>query len=91
MPYLKFENKEDELKAKELIDDIADGNNHQVKGLVAYLVDPKHGHVFFFSEKPYREEIDKLNLDYKIIPKEEITAPFTIALRELHKEYSNEL
>ena len=91
MPYFKFGTKEDEDKAKGLIDDLADVNTHMVKGLVAYINDPKYGEVFFFTEKPYKEEIDKLKLNYKILLKEEVSAPFAIALRDLHPEYSNEL
>ena len=90
MPYLKF-NEEDLQKIEDLVFDISKANANQVKGLVAFIKDPKYGFVVFLTKKPYMEELKKTNLYYAILPREIITAPYAIALRKFHTEYSNEL
>ncbi|MFH1455874.1 MAG: hypothetical protein ABIF40_02905 [archaeon] len=89
MPYLKFSSDSEQLKARSLLDQLCYGS--EVEGLWSSVRDDKHGLVYFISHQPYIDEIDKEQIPYDIIPKEDITAPYVDFLCQRHLEFADEL
>lgn len=91
MPYLKFASQKEREKALDIEMRLAEENGGKPQGLIAVMNDPKHGVINFYSKAPYLTAFDKDGLEYQIIEKEQISAPYAGVLRELHPDYLNEL
>ncbi|MDP3699078.1 MAG: hypothetical protein Q8R47_05830 [Nanoarchaeota archaeon] len=91
MPYLKFASQKEREKAFDIELRLAEENGGKPQGLVAVMNDPKHGVINFYSKAPYLMAFENNGLEYQIIEKEQISAPYAEVLRELHPDFSDEL
>ncbi len=79
MPYLKYDKSDLKFREECLADLIKDDDG---KSLMSIINDPKHGIVIFLSDNLYNKLTEDSKLKYEIIPRNDITAPYFIALRK---------
>ena len=91
MPYLQFALQKEREKAFDIEMRLAEENGGKPQGLVAVMNDPKHGVINFYSKAPYLMAFENSGLEYQIIEKEHISAPYAEVLRELHPDFLDEL
>ncbi len=82
MPYLKFEDMSGLKFRNENLEKLM---KEEDDNFVAFINDPNYGVVVFLSDSFYRR-LDNSNLRYKTLPKENITAPYAILLREKYPD-----
>ena len=90
MPYLKFTSQKEREKAWDIELRLATETGWKPQGLIAVMNDPKHGVIHFYSKVLYLTAFDQENLEYQIIEKEQVSAPYAEVLRELHPDLFNE-
>jgi len=91
MPYLKFASEKEREKARDIGLRLAEENGRKPQGLIAVMNDPKYGVIDFYSKEPYLMAFENGDLEYQIIEKEQISAPYAEVLRELHPDFLDEL
>ena len=91
MPYLKFASQKEREKARDIELRLAEQNGGKPQGLIAVMNDSKYGMIDFYSKEPYLMAFDNEGLEYQIIEKEQVSAPYAKLLRELHPDFLEEL
>ena len=84
MPYIKFDDDKERIRARQVINSLVDGS--EVSGLIAIMDDPNHRLIYFLSEKPYLDALEEKSINYKIISKDLVSAPYANFLRHQHPD-----